>query len=112
MSLRCKNALFLSLGLVTAIPTILPAVALSATSIRPSWQEFVVLIGFLGNAHVGKTFFFVAEPRYRPILGENMRRYLWLSSLCMGGTLTLFLFSPKGFWLYFLFHYAWLLWHF
>ena len=112
MSLRHKNALFLLLGLVTAIPTILPAVAASATSIRPGWQEFVLLLGFLGNAHVGMTFFFVAEPRYRPILRDNLLRYFWLPSLCMGGTLTLFLFSPKGFWLYFLFHYAWLLWHF
>src|SRR5215813_2839765 len=111
--MRCKNALFLTLGLVTAIPTILPAVAASATSIRPSWQAFVVLIGILGNAHVGMTgFFFVAEPRYRPILRDNPLRYFWLPSLCMGGALTLFLHSPKGFWLYFLFHYAWLLWHF
>ena len=62
MSLRRKNALFLLLGLVTAIPIILPAVAASATSIRPSWPEFVVLIGFLGNAHVGMTFFLSLNP--------------------------------------------------
>ena len=62
MSLRHKNALFLLLGLVTAIPTILPAVAASATSIRPGWQEFVLLLGFLGNAHVGMTFFLSLNP--------------------------------------------------
>ena len=80
MSLRRKNALFLLLGLVTAIPTILPAVAASATSIRPSWQAFVVLIGILGNAHVGMTGFFSSP---NPATGRSCETARCATSGCL-----------------------------
>lgn len=111
IELRSKNGLFLSLFTITVVMIALPQIF--APSTHPTWIQFVVLVGVIGNAHVGMTaFFYLGDKRYKPILASEPWRYFWLPIALMGLAIVLFLYSEQGFWAYFMAHYAWLLWHF
>lgn len=111
IALRSRDGLYLSLFVATVTLIALPVAF--ASSSHPSWTQFVVVVGIMGNAHVGMTAFFcIGDDRYKPILARQPWRYVWLPLIAMTGAIALFLYSEKGFWLYFMIHYAWLLWHF
>lgn len=94
---RSKNFLLTSLFLATIVPTVLPAIFVPLTGFHLTWAQFVIVIGVIGNAHVGMTaFFFMGDNRYKAIIEENRWRYIALPVISIAFAFLIFAIWPKG----------------
>jgi hypothetical protein len=113
VAVRSKNFLLASLFFATLIPTLIPVVMAPVAGFQLTYQQFLLVIGVAGNAHVGMTaFFFMGDKRYKEIINEDRWRYIALPLISIAAAFALFSYWPKGIWPYFVVHYAWLMWHF
>jgi hypothetical protein len=113
IEVRSKPFLLTSLFLATLVPTLIPVIAVPITGLQLTYSQFLLVIGVIGNAHVGMTaFFFLGDARYKTIIRENRFRYIGLPLISIAFAFVIFGFWPKGVWPYFCVHYAWLMWHF
>ena len=65
IAVRSKNFLLASLFFATLIPTLIPVVMAPVAGLQLTYQQFLLVIGVAGNAHVGMTaFFFMGDKRY------------------------------------------------
>ena len=108
-----KNSMFVALFFATLVPTILPVIFVPLTSFKPSWNQFLFLIGLLGNVHVGMTaFFYFGDRRYKQLIADNAWRFIWVPAALIACAFLMFNNKPAWLWLYIAAHYSWLLWHF
>ncbi len=112
-TVRSKNFLFGVLFLVTGGLTLLPAIVVPFVNLQLSWAQFVLLIGVIGNMHVGMTgFFFVGDARYKAMIADAPLWYVGFPLLLIAVAFFVFAVWPDGIWPYFLIHYPFLMWHF
>jgi hypothetical protein len=113
IAVRSKNFLLTSLFFATLILTLIPVIAAPLTGFALTYHQFILVIGLIGNAHVGMTlWFFLGDSRYKEIIRENRFQYVALPLISIAIAFALFTYYPKGIWPYFTVHYAWLMWHF
>lgn len=116
-TLRALTRKTIFVGALFAV-TILPMVYYFAvardTGTQASFATLLFVIGILGVTHVGMTsYFYVGDRRYDGIIKADPLRYYTLPSIAFAIAFGVFLFAPPMvLFAYFIFHYAWLLWHF
>jgi hypothetical protein len=113
IQIRSKNFILTSLFLATLVPTLVPVIAVPINGLQLTYSQFLLVIGVIGNVHVGMTaFFFIGDDRYKAIIRENRFRYIGLPLISIAFAFVIFALWPKGVWPYFCVHIAWLMWHF
>lgn len=109
-----KAALTFSLFAVTIVPIAYYLAVGGWPDTAANFQQFVFVIGVLGVTHVGMTtYFYVGDRRYTAIIGNDKLRYYGLPAVAIAIAFAVFfLAGPTTLFIYFMLHYAWLLWHF
>lgn len=109
-----RLALTASLYVVTILPVLYYLSVEYWPEVQADFTQFVFLIGVLGVTHVGMTtYFYVGDRRYSEIIKGDKARYYVLPAGAIGLAFLVFLTSqPQVMFVYFMLHYAWLLWHF